>query len=90
MGGGSSLAARRSQPSSLAVSRLTVNAVNPFRATFLYTGTGSRLSRDRLRAIVQLRRPRHFDSPPTQHHAYPSRSSHQSSRMRRDEPVSIR
>ena len=42
------------------------------------------------RAIVQLRRPRHFDSPPTQHHAYPSRSSHQSSRMRRDEPVSIR
>jgi hypothetical protein len=42
------------------------------------------------RAIVQLRRPRHFDSPPTQHHAYPSRSSRQSSRMRRDEPVSIR
>jgi len=41
-------------------------------------------------AIVQLRRPRHFDSPPTQHHAYPSRSSRQSSRMRRDEPVSIR
>jgi hypothetical protein len=41
-------------------------------------------------AIVQLRRPRYFDSPPTQHHAYLSRSSRQSSRMRRDEPVSIR
>jgi hypothetical protein len=51
------------------------------------------VSRDRppaRRAIVQLRRPRHFDSPPTQHHAYTSRSSHQSSWMCRDEPVAAR
>ena len=42
------------------------------------------------RPTVQLRRPRHFDSPSTQDHAYPSRSPRQSSRTRRDEPVSIR
>ena len=55
------------------------------------TGDQDRASRaSAFRAIVQLRRPRHFDSPPTQHHPYPSRSSRQSSRMRRDEPVSIR
>ena len=55
------------------------------------TGDQDRASRaTAFSAIVQLRRPRHFDSPPTQHHAYPSRSSRQSSRMRRDEPVSIR
>ena len=64
--------------------------VNPFPTPSDCGQTGSRSSATAFRPTVTLRQPRHFQSPPAQIDAYPSRSPHPSSRTRRDEPVSIR
>ena len=65
--------------------------INPFPAVVLYTGPGYRARRaTAFRPTVTLRRPRHFEPPPTQVHAYLSRSTRPSSRTRLGEPAGFR